>query len=141
MSAMSDWLERNLASHVFGTGTLSKPSTLALVLCASPANDTHTGATLPELANTGAYARQALNPSASNWNDPVTASGICANIVGVTFPAATADWGWVSGIAIADSTTHGAGNVWIYGALTTPKLIGNGDTFTVPVSGVQVTFA
>jgi len=138
---MSDWLERNLASHIFGSGTLSKPSVIAIALTKNTPDDTDTGASSKELANSGAYARQSLNPSATNWTDPVGVGGVCYNLSVLTFPTATANWGWVSGVLICDSATYGAGNAWAHGSLSTPKNIDINDRLEIPVSGIAVTFA
>lgn len=139
--AMSDWLEQQLASHIFGTGTLPKPGTLAFALCTGVPSDHHTGATLPELPNAGGYARQALAPSADNWQDPVSASGLTRTHKEVLFPEASADWGWVSGVALVDSATHGAGNVWFHGPLNAAKFIGQYDRFLFPSGNYTVTFS
>jgi hypothetical protein len=138
---MSDYLERVFSSHIFGSGTFSKPATIAVALCSTVPNDASTGATIPELANSGSYARYTLNPSATNWLDPVATNGICTNLVALSYTKATADWGWISGVAICDSASYGAGNVLIWGTLTTPKLIGNGDTFSFGSGDISVTFA
>ena len=111
MAAMSDWLERILASHMFGSGTFSKPTVIAVALTRDVPADIQTGATIPEVANAGSYARTTHTPSANNWIDPVGVGGACSNIGAITFPVATADWGWVSGVAICDSATWGAGNM------------------------------
>lgn len=137
---MSNWLEARLASHIFGTGTFSKPAAIAVALTSTPPDDTDTGASSRELANTGSYARQAVTQNASNWTDPVAADGICYNLSTITFPVATADWGWVSGCLICDSATYGGGNALIHGTLTTPKLIGNGDQLIAAVSGLFFQF-
>lgn len=126
-------------SHVFGSGTFSKPSTLAIALCSGVPVDANTGANLPEIANAGGYARQTLNPSSDSWLDPVGTNGTCYNHTEILFPTASADWGWVSGVAILDSATYGAGNLLIWGALTTPKLIGNGDAFRFASGSLQNT--
>lgn len=141
MSAMSDYLEWQLASHIFGSGTFTKPTVLAIALCSGAPTDAMTGATIPEMVNTGAYARQTLNPSATNWLDPIGTDGICYNLVQVDFPTATASWGWVSGVAIATSATYGAGQMLVRGSLTTPKVIDSGDALRIPVSGMAFTFA
>lgn len=141
MSAMSDYLEQRLASHIFGTGTYSKPAAIAIALCGSPPIDAQTGATITEVPNVGAYARQAVTQTAQNWTDPVGADGIVYNLATITFPVAQSDWGWVSGVAVIDNVTWGAGNMLCHGALTTPKQIGSGDQFLMNISGQQWTFA
>lgn len=141
MANASDYLEGQIASHIFGSGTFTKPTVLAIALCSSVPADVQTGATIPELANTGAYARQTLNPSETNWTDPVGVGGICYNLIRIEFPQATANWGWVSGVAICTSATWGAGQSLVHGQLTTPKNIENTDTFYIPPSGISITLA
>jgi hypothetical protein len=138
MGAMSDYLEGLLQSHVFGSGTYTKPSTLGIALCANVPIDSDVTLSGKELANTGSYARQALNPSATNWKDPVGTDGQVNNLVSVTFTAASADWGWVSGVAICDSTSYNGGHVLYYGALTLPKLISSGDQFKFNIADINL---
>lgn len=139
MAAMSDRLEFLLASHILGSGTFSKPATIAIALCKDPPTDSKTGATINEISNANGYARQTLNPSSSNWLDPILADGNCGNLATITFPAdVTADWGWVSGVAITSSATFGAGDMYFYGALTTPKLIQVGDQMVFGISGITI---
>lgn len=141
MSAMTDFLENQLASHIFGSGTFIKRGTLAIALTATPPTDADTGASARELPNQGAYARQALNPGFANWTDPVGTDGLVNNLQTVTFPDAQSEWGWVSGVLICDSATYGGGNAITYGTLTTPKYIGSGDAMIVRPSGFSFTFA
>lgn len=141
MANMTNWLEAGLASHIFGTGTFGKPSTIAIALTSTPPTDTDTGASSRELANTGAYARQANANgagAASRWTDPVAVDGIVYNLATITFPVATAAWGWVSGVLICDSTSYGGGNALVHGTLTTPKYIDTNDQLVINASGIQV---
>lgn len=139
---MTNTMEAFLASHVFGTGTFSKPATIAIALTSTPPTDTDTGASSRELADTGAYARQAHANGAgaeNRWTDPVAADGIVYNLGSpITFPVATAAWGWVSGVLITDNTTHGAGNALVHGTLTTPKYIDTNDQLVINASGIQI---
>lgn len=141
MANASDYLEWQITSHIFGSGTFTKPTVLAVALCATVPTDAQTGSTIPELANSNGYARVTLNPSETNWTDPVGVGGVCYNLARIDFAAATGNWGWVSGVAICSSATHGAGNVYVHGQLTTPKNIENTDAFYIPVSGVAITLA
>jgi len=141
MANASNYLESYFLSHLLGSGTFSKPSVIAVALCRNVPDDSMTGATIPEVANAGAYARQTINPSETNWLDPVAADGTTHNKVAITFPTATADWGWVSGVVLASSATHGAGQVYVHAALTTPKLVGSGDTFSFASGALPVTMS
>lgn len=141
MANSTNWLEARLASHIFGTGTFSKPAAIAIALTNAPPDDTDTGASSKEVANAGAYARQAVTQNAANWTDPVAVDGICYNLSTITFPQATAPWGNISGCLICDSATYAGGNALIRGTLTVPKDIGTSDQLIIPVSGLTFTIA
>ncbi len=141
MAAMSDWLERILASHIFGSGTFAKPTVLTVALMKTPLYDYEdTDLSNKEISNAGAYARQTLNPSASNWTDPIGTGGPLSNLAAITFTEASADWGHVSGVAICNSATWGTGMVLFRGSLTTPKVVGNGDQFRFRIGDIDAYF-
>ena len=82
----------------------------------------------------GSYARVAYNNTLANWAGTQSAgsttastgtSGTTSNNNTVTFPAPTANWGSVVGVALMTLPTGGAMH-W-YGDLTTPKTVNNGD--------------
>jgi len=86
---------------------------------------------VPTAGGTG-YLRQTVTFGAA-------ASGVCATDATVTFPAATANWGTVTHVAVLDAST--AGNVLFYGQVTTAKTIETGDTFQVTSGNLTVTLA
>jgi len=147
MSAMSDYLEAEIVNHLLRTDTLSKPSNISIALLsnhdANWALDSKTGATIPEIGNANGYARKSLGaPANSTWDAPGTGSPTTSNTDAVEFAAASGDdWGYVSGIAIVDSLTHGAGNVLFHGALTTPRIVTDGDTFKFNAGDIDITLA
>lgn len=77
----------------------------------------------------GAYARQTITLGAAS-SRRVTQSG------SVSFPQATADWGWVTHWAIMDAAS--SGNMLAHGRLGTPKQVVSGNTFTVASGQVYV---
>jgi hypothetical protein len=93
-----------------------------------------------EIANAGAYARVAVNPDDANWDaiDQISDSGHTQNTSDVLFTAASADWGWVSGMFIADDSTWGSGNILFNGTLTTPKLIQTDDQMKFSAGNIDV---
>jgi len=129
MTAMANYLESSLIQHLFRTGTFTKPTVVAIALCTSAPTDASTGATIPEVSDAGSYARYALNPLDANWANVTAGDGTTNNVGAATFTTATGDWGTISHVAILDNTTHGAGNLFFWGALTASKVVGNGDTF------------
>lgn len=128
MTAMSQYLETQLITHLFLSGTYTKPTVLAIALSTAALSSTYTGSlTGAEVYNSGSYGRQALAPSSSNW--AAVSNGTTSNTPAITFPAATLDWGTITNVAICDSTTYGGGNVLFWGTLTGNKIVSNGDTF------------
>ena len=147
MAAMSDYLESGVIDHLFRTITLSKPGNISVALLtnhdANWALDAKTGATIPEIANSYSYARKSLGaPADATWDLPGTGSPTTSNTAAIEFAAASGgDWGYVSGIALVDSLTYGAGNVLLHGALTTPRIVTDGDTFKFNAGDIDITLA
>src|SRR3990170_4352358 len=139
MSQMSDYLEVEIRKHIFRTGSFTKPTVLAIALCTAAPTDALTGATITEVANSYAYARQALNPLDANWTAPDSTGGVTANASLITFPAASGgNWGTITHIAICDSAAWGAGNMLFYGALTASKTITDGEQFKINAGSLTV---
>jgi len=138
---MSDFLEGQIRAHIFRTASFTKPTVLAIALCTAAPTDASTGATITEVANAGAYARQTLNPLDANWTAPDTTGGLTDNASAITFPVATANWGTITHFVITDSATWGAGNVLFHGALTASKVVNTGDQIKFNIGDLDVTFA
>lgn len=143
MSAASNYLEKKLLDHVLNYGTLpyTGEATVYLALFdndgAVTATNLEAGTLTDEVANLYAYARQAVTFAAAHATD-----GTATTSATVTFPTANGgNWGTITHVAIMDSATHGAGNVLFWGAVTTPKLIEDGDTFQVTAGNLTVTLA
>lgn len=138
MSAMSDYLEVQIGKVLFCTQTAWKPAAIYLALFTAAPSDSGGGT---EVTGTG-YARVAVTQADAKWNIPTT-GGVFTNIDDITFPAPTANWGQVTHFGIFDANT--SGNLLIWGALTTPKTVNNGDPapkFTGGAPGaLSVTFA
>lgn len=94
----------------------------------------NTIASASEVANSAAYARQ-----------PVLASQLSASTAGqsqitvdVTFPTATGSWGVSYQAALLDSATHGAGNIWYFGPLSSSATIQVGDVLKIPAYSFNI---
>ena len=70
----------------------------------------------------GAYARMGPVAFTDSGNNPTTA----ANNAIITFPAATAAWGTINFFGVWSAPT--GGSFLGSGAVTTPKVVGSGDT-------------
>jgi len=140
MSDMSDYLEGELIKHLFRTGSFTKPTVLGIALCTAAPDDADTGATITEVADAGSYARVDTPPLDANWDAPGV-GGLTDNASDITFPTATGSWGTITHVAILDSTTHGAGNMLFYGALSASKVVASGDTFKFSAGDLDITMA
>lgn len=124
MAAFSNYLEENLLKLVLMNTAWTQPVSVCVALFTAATTDgvTTGGAGQSEVANSGAYARQAV--TFGNY-----ASGQVSNTAAIVFPTATAGWGTVTHIGIFDNTGYGLGNCLFHGPLATPKTINTGDTF------------
>lgn len=139
MTAASNYLENKVLDHVLGEGarTFTSPAALYVALFGNVGGTTSTnleaGTLTDEISTSGtAYGRQAINFSAAS-------SGTAESNGTVTWTTATGDWGTVTHVAIMDAST--SGNVLFYGALTTSKVIENGDTFQISNTNLKVSLA
>lgn len=132
------WLKNNSQST-------SSPSTVFLALFTSDdstggtAENLEAGTLTNEVTTSGtSYARQSVSFG-------TISNGSVSNSGNVTFPAATANYGTVTHVAVMDANSTddsaGAGNVLFYGALTSSKTIESGDTFQITTGNLTVSLA
>ena len=75
--------------------------------------------------------------SASDWSVVPSGIGYMAyNKIAITFGPATGNWGTVTYFALGESTDFRVG---VYGELTPPRSISNGDTPTFPSGYLKIT--
>lgn len=118
-----DAVEQDVLELYFaGTALPQTPSHIGL-FTTNPADDGTGGVE----ATGGSYARQAYAANGTNWGSSTAgAPSTISNLIAVTFPTATASWGTIQGWGYWDSLT--LGNLLFFAALTTAKLVDNGDT-------------
>lgn len=80
----------------------------------------------------GSYAR-----TAASFTVPDDGSCTNAGPSALAFPIATTDWGTITHFALFDDDT--LGNVLFHAALTTPIVVGSGDTAQFPPGTLKVT--
>lgn len=136
MSAMSDYLEAELRKHIFRTGSMTKPTVLAVALFTAAPSDAGGGTEVTG----GSYARVQRDPLDANWTAASGTDGLTDNAAAITFPAPTANWGSITHFGIFDATA--AGNLLFHGALTTPKTVNSGDPApSFAIGALDITFA
>lgn len=141
MAALSNYLENKLIDQLFRGQTYSFPSTLYVGLHTGSSGDA--GAT--EVTG-GSYVRSEVTCSLLNWagtqgaNTTVASSGTSgttSNNNAINFVDPTGDWGTITHFGIYDAVI--GGNLLVWGAMTTPRVVANGDSApTFPVGQLQI---
>ena len=142
MAALTNYLENKLIDQLFRGQAYSFPATLYVGLFTAAPNDTGGGTEV----SGGGYARLAITSSMANWAGTQAAnstsassgtSGTTSNNNPLTWTDPTADWGTITHFGIFDAAT--TGNLLVYGAMTTARLVANGDSSpNIPVSQLQI---
>ncbi len=130
MGSLSNYSENSLLNHVFGSA-YTPAATVYLALCTADPTDAGTGGAMNEVADANNYARKAIT-FGGYASRKVTQSGV------VTFNQASGAWGTITYWSIADSATHGAGNMLAHGAFTTSFSPVSGNTPSVASGQVYV---
>ena len=125
--SFSDYLELEVLDHVLKTGAYTQPTNIYVALFTVAPTDAAGGTEVTG----GSYARKVHN----SWD--VAASGATENTGAITFVEATASWGTVVAFALFDAIT--AGNMLMWGDLTTSKAIGSGDTASFADGELDIT--
>ena len=128
MTAMSNYAEDKTLDHSLGTAAWTAPSAIyvGLFLTGNDPTDANTGT---EITGNG-YARVAATFTAA-------AGGTTSNNAAVTFAAASGgNWGEVSFVGLYDAAS--GGNLIYHGAVTTPKTIEDGDTFSIATGSLTI---
>jgi hypothetical protein len=135
MSAASNFLENKVLDHVLKNTAYTQPSSLYVGLFTNTSGNAAANleaGTLTDEVSGGSYARQSAAFSAASGGSASTSATI-------TFPAATANWGTITHVAVIDALT--SGNVLFWGAVTTSKTIETGDTFQITSGNLTISLA
>jgi hypothetical protein len=131
MANASDYLENRIIDTLFRGMPYAPPALWVALFRSSPA-DAGGGAEVTG----GGYQRVNLPPGPTFWTatqggTPAGAStgtgGATANAVTVAFAVPSADWGTVTHFALWDSPLAAGGTQLVWGALSAPRQILNGD--------------
>lgn len=129
--AMSDYLENLVLENVLNNGANPASTSVYVALATTPTDDAGGGTEV----SGGSYAR-VIRTGGFTVSGVATRAG---NTAIIPFPTATADWGTVTHVKIFDALV--AGNLLFHGALTTPRLVENGDTFSISIDTLGITLA
>lgn len=131
MTAMADVFENELIDFIFRGQPFTPPASWHFGLLTVNTDDD--GSPLTEVSG-GGYARVPVASTLASWagtqgagttTASTGATGTTSNNNPITFPAPTANWGQVVGMALFTASTGGVPR--IYSPLATPKTVNNGD--------------
>lgn len=131
MSNFTNYLEDALIQYFLrnNADTFSPVATLYLALYTAAPGEAGGGT---EVADANGYAREAIA-----FTDPA-GGGATENTAQIDFTASGGAWGTVTHISVIDSITYGAGNMYLYGALTASRAIGDGETLRVAAGDIDL---
>lgn len=144
MPNFTNYAESGILNMLFrsNSNSFAAPTNISVALCYNVPGETVTGATLPELTFANGYGRKDLGaPANATWAEltqTAESSGLIDNLSAIAFGPATANWGYVSGVAICTSYGVGSGNVLLVGALATPRDVMSGDTFQFGIGDIDI---
>jgi hypothetical protein len=115
----SNYLENAILNHWLGGATSTAPANVFFALFTANPTDSGGGTEVTG----GSYARVSVANNTTNF--ATTSTGVKSNTTAVNFPAATASWGTVVGMAVFDASS--GGNMLVWADLVTAKAIASGD--------------
>lgn len=130
MSAISDYAEKAMLDWVLLGATPTRPSAIYLALFTAAPSDSGGGT---EVTGFG-YARQAVT-----FNAASSPGGTADNSTAPSFTASGGNFGTVTHLGLFDAVS--GGNLLWHGALTSSRIINDGDTLTFPASSISCTLA
>jgi hypothetical protein len=122
MAALSDHAEDLLLKWLLTDASVTRPTAWYLALYSAAPNDAGGGT---ELSGSG-YSRQAVDFGTDGKS----------NVEDVVFEASGGDWAEATHVGIFDAPT--SGNLILYGAMTAPKQLDDGDTLTFAAGAIDV---
>lgn len=130
MASASDYAENKILELLVGKTGFATP-TVYVALCTTTPTDASIGSTLVEATYTG-YARK---DTTGLWGS--AASGSITNSSAITFVACSGGSSTITGFALVDSGTTGAGNVLAWG--TCSLSVSSGITPQFAISALTIT--
>ena len=100
--------------------------------------NTHTFDEFPGVNFYAPVSEEKLAQTSNPGYDVYEGNGFIKNKSQIIFNSANTDWGWVSGIAILDSSEYGSGNMLMYAELTNPRYVYTGDNLKFDVKSLEI---
>lgn len=121
----SDYLENKIIDHVLGKTSFAMPANVYIALLLGAPGEANSAEGIQEVANLYDYAR--IQTSGSDW--AAASGGSTSNAQIITGAQANGgSFGIITHFAIMTSGVYGEGFMLLWGTITTPKEIADGDT-------------
>ena len=133
---LTNFAELEIINHILGETqeTYTRPDHLYLALCTADPGESASGGTLDEPSAGNGYARTLCD----SWN--TAANRAIENSEVIEFSEATGNWGEITHFALLDTITLATGHVIAYGELSQSKKIGSGDSASVVIEDLELSF-
>lgn len=125
MSALTNYLETQLGTHLLRAGSFAKPTGIHIALFTAVPGEDGTGGVEVSTTSTG-YARVQHGPGDAEWVEDGSVPGKFSNVTAVTFPAPSGDWGQIVGVGLYDAAT--GGNLLARATMGATRTVASGDT-------------
>ena len=130
MSSFTDYTENLVLNYVFTTNAVTRPTAWYIGLFTAAPSDAGGGT---EVTGNG-YARVVTGTLSVSGTSPTN----CTNDAAIEFAAASGgNWGTITHIAILTAITSGTMLGWA--ALTTSRVINDGDILRIPAGDLDIT--
>lgn len=130
MAGFSDYLEKALLEHAFGSDDYTPAANHYVSLHTADPTDDGSGA---EVSGNN-YSRVEIANNQTTWSEAV--NGTLSNAIAIEFPVPSGSWGTVTHFGIWDASTNG--NLLAYGALTASKTPGSGDDVSFGIGDLNI---
>jgi hypothetical protein len=134
MSALSDSAEKLVLDYLMTAGSVTRPTAWYVALYTSAPNDASTGSSGGTEVSGNGYSRQSVTFAAAS-----SPGGTTTSTNAQSFTASGGDFGTVTHMAIIDASS--GGNMIWHGALTTSRVVSDGDTLTFSAGNIDLTLA
>ena|ERR1039458_3979438 len=138
MGTFSEYGETKLLGHITGQASYTAPTTYLALVTTVPTSTTTAGSSLAEATYTG-YARLA---TASGWGAPTLAApSTIFNSTALTFAACSSGSNVITGFALCDASTVGAGNVLMWASCASTTISTTQTPPTFATNAIEVTLS
>ena len=133
--SLTDYQEEKLLKHLFGIASLTPLGTIHVGVCTGGVTE---GGVITGEPTDAAYARVAVTNNGTYWTfSQVAGLSKIVNAADIVFPTASASWGTLTTVFLADAATDG--NVLGFITLDESKAIGTNDVFKLLAGALAVT--